>query len=320
MIDFNNVSKKYDNGTCALKDINIHVDKGEFVFVVGSSGAGKSTFLKLMMREEVPSHGNIVVDGVDLTTIKKRKIPYFRRRLGIVFQDFRLIPTMTVYDNVAFAMRVIGTKEKAIRRRVPYVLTLVGLNSKARCYPRELSGGEQQRVALARALANNADIIIADEPTGNVDPQMSYEIVDLLMKLNETGTTVIMVTHEHSLVRCFDKRVITLEKGEIVADGGTVAQGATAHINSQNAVSSDMQVPDEDYSVYAKAASTGEQAVITPTPVEEVSLEPAPAEQKAEEIKDIIEVASFEADIIGDVDDNDWLKTYDEPGKGGDAQ
>lgn len=163
-----------------------------------------------MMREEVPSSGTITVDGTVLNTIKKRDIPKFRRKLGIVFQDFRLIPNMTVFDNVAFAMRVIGTKEKKIRRRVPFVLSLMGLNGKARNYPQELSGGEQQRVALARALANSADIIIADEPTGNVDPQMSYEIVDLLMRLNEAGTTVIMVTHEHSLVRCFDKRVIIL--------------------------------------------------------------------------------------------------------------
>ncbi len=254
MIQFTNVSKKYDNGTHALKDINLTIDKGEFVFVVGSSGAGKSTFLKLMMREEVPSTGCIVVDGTDLTKIKKREIPKFRRRLGIVFQDFRLIPNMTVFDNVAFAMRVIGTKEKKIRRRVPYVLSLMGLNEKARNYPQELSGGEQQRVALARALANNAEIIIADEPTGNVDPQMSYEIVELLMRLNETGTTVIMVTHEHSLVRCFDKRVIILDKGTVVSDGGAlVREAATSHINAVSEISNEYVVPpEEDYSAYAQ--------------------------------------------------------------------
>ena len=254
MIQFTGVSKKYDNGTHALKDINLTIDKGEFVFVVGSSGAGKSTFLKLMMREEVPSTGCIVVDGTDLTKIKKRDIPKFRRRLGIVFQDFRLIPNMTVFDNVAFAMRVIGTKEKKIRRRVPYVLSLMGLNEKARNYPQELSGGEQQRVALARALANNAEIIIADEPTGNVDPQMSYEIVELLMRLNETGTTVIMVTHEHSLVRCFDKRVIILDKGTVVSDGGAlVREAATSHINAVSEISNEYVVPpEEDYSAYAQ--------------------------------------------------------------------
>ncbi|MBQ2846842.1 MAG: cell division ATP-binding protein FtsE [Clostridia bacterium] len=254
MIQFTNVSKKYDNGTHALKDINLTIDKGEFVFVVGSSGAGKSTFLKLMMREEVPSSGSITVDDIDLTKIKKRDIPKFRRRLGIVFQDFRLIPNMTVFDNVAFAMRVIGTKEKKIRRRVPYVLSLMGLNEKARNYPQELSGGEQQRVALARALANNAEIIIADEPTGNVDPQMSYEIVDLLMRLNEAGTTVIMVTHEHSLVRCFDKRVIILDKGTVVSDGGAlIREAATSHINAVSEISNEYVVPpEEDYSAYAQ--------------------------------------------------------------------
>ena len=253
MIEFNNVSKKYDNGTHALKDISLKIEKGEFVFVVGSSGAGKSTFLKLMMREEVPSSGTITVDGVVLNKMKKREIPKFRRKLGIVFQDFRLIPTMSVFDNVAFAMRVIGTKEKKIRRRVPYVLSLMGLNHKARNFPKELSGGEQQRVALARALANNADIIIADEPTGNVDPQMSYEIDDLLMRLNESGTTVIMVTHEHSLVRCFDKRVIILEKGSVVSDGGNlIREAATSHINAASEISNEYVVPpEEDYSAYA---------------------------------------------------------------------
>ncbi len=252
MINFNNVSKKYENGTHALKDINLNIDSGEFVFVVGSSGAGKSTFLKLMMREEVPSAGSIVVDGVDLTKIKKRDIPKFRRKLGIVFQDFRLIPNMTVFDNVAFAMRVVGTNEKKIRRRVPYVLSLMGLNEKARNFPQELSGGEQQRVALARALANNADIIIADEPTGNVDPQMSYEIVDLLMRLNEAGTTVIMVTHDHSLVRCFGKRVIILNNGEVVSDQNSIERdAATSHINPISEMNNEYIVPpEEDYSAY----------------------------------------------------------------------
>lgn len=219
MIDFKNVSKVYDNGTKALNNVNIHIDKGEFVFVVGASGAGKSTFLKLMMREEVPSSGTIKIKDYNLGEMKKRKIPYFRRNMGIVFQDFRLIPNMTVYDNVAFAMRVVGAREKEIRKRVPYVINIVGLSAKARSYPNELSGGEQQRVALARALVNNADIIIADEPTGNVDPQMSLEIVELLKRLNEAGTTVIMVTHAHDLVKRFDERVIVLDSGEIIADG-----------------------------------------------------------------------------------------------------
>ena len=219
MIEFKNVSKVYDNGTKALNNVNIHIEKGEFVFVVGASGAGKSTFLKLMMREEVPSSGTIRIKDYNLGEMKKGKIPFLRRNMGIVFQDFRLIPNMTVYDNVAFAMRVVGAREKEIRKRVPYVINIVGLSAKARNYPTELSGGEQQRVALARALVNNADIIIADEPTGNVDPQMSLEIVELLKRLNEAGTTVIMVTHAHDLVTRFNERVIVLESGEIVADG-----------------------------------------------------------------------------------------------------
>lgn len=219
MIDFINVSKKYDNGTQALKDVNIHIDDGEFVFVVGSSGAGKSTFLKILQREEVASSGKVIINGQCLNDMKKRDIPYFRRELGIVFQDFRLIPQMTVYENVAFAMRVTGARESEIRKRVPFVITRVGLSNKARNYPNELSGGEQQRVSLARALVNDASIIVADEPTGNIDPTMAFEIVDLLKDINEKGTTVIMVTHEHDLVRQFDKRVITLDSGNIVSDG-----------------------------------------------------------------------------------------------------
>lgn len=218
MIEFKNVSKTYDNGTEALKNVSIKIKDGEFVFIVGSSGAGKSTFLKIMMREQVPNSGTVVINNYNLNTIKKKDIPKFRRTLGIVFQDFRLIPTMTVFDNVAFAMRVIGTKEKEIRKRVPYVLSLVGLASKARHLPTQLSGGEQQRVALARALVNNAGLIIADEPTGNIDPEMSYEIVDLLNHINASGTTVVMVTHEHNLVRHFHHRVITIDSGSVVSD------------------------------------------------------------------------------------------------------
>lgn len=218
MIEFKNVSKTYDNGTEALKNVNIKIEDGEFVFIVGSSGAGKSTFLKIIMREQVPNSGTVLINGFNLTTMKKKEIPMLRRTMGIVFQDFRLIPTMSVFDNVAFAMRVIGTKEKEIRKRVPYILSLVGLTSKARQVPTQLSGGEQQRVALARALVNNAGILIADEPTGNIDPEMSYEIVDLLNHINANGTTVVMVTHEHNLVRHFHHRVITIENGMVVSD------------------------------------------------------------------------------------------------------
>ena len=218
MIEFNNVSKTYDNGTSALKNVSLKINDGEFVFVVGASGAGKSTFLKIIMREQVPNSGTVIINDYNLNTIKKRDIPKFRRTMGIVFQDFRLIPNMTVYDNVAFAMRVIGAKEREISKRVPYVLSLVGLTSKARQFPNQLSGGEQQRVALSRALVNNAGILIADEPTGNIDPEMSYEIVDLLNHINANGTTVVMVTHEHELVRRFNHRIITIDNGQIVSD------------------------------------------------------------------------------------------------------
>ena len=218
MIEFKHVSKTYNNGTNALRDVSIKIEDGEFVFIVGSSGAGKSTFLKIIMREQVASSGTVIINNFNLNKMKKREIPKFRRTMGIVFQDFRLIPNMTVYDNVAFAMRVIGAKEKDIRKRVPYVLSLVGLTSKARQLPTQLSGGEQQRVALARALVNNAGIIIADEPTGNIDPEMSYEIVDLLNHINANGTTVVMVTHEHELVRRFNHRVITINQGQVVSD------------------------------------------------------------------------------------------------------
>ena len=219
VIEFRNVSKVYDStDTHALNHVNIKIEDGEFVFVVGSSGAGKSTFLKLIMHEEKPTEGEVIFNEYSSATLKKRQVPYYRRTMGIVFQDFRLIPKMTVYDNVAFAMRVIGAKEKDIRKRVPYILQLVGLSQKARSMPNELSGGEQQRVSLARALLNNPKVIIADEPTGNVDPEMSHEIVELLTKINNAGTTVIMVTHEHDLVRSFQRRVIVIKNGEVVSD------------------------------------------------------------------------------------------------------
>ena len=219
MIEFRNVSKTYDsNGTHDLSNVNIKIEDGEFVFVVGSSGAGKSTFLKLIMHEEKPTEGEIIFNEYSSSTLKKKQVPFYRREMGIVFQDFRLIPKMSVYDNVAFAMRVIGAKEKEIRKRVPYILQLVGLSQKARSMPNELSGGEQQRVSLARALVNNPKVIIADEPTGNVDPEMSHEIVGLLTKINNAGTTVIMVTHEHDLVRSFQRRVIVIKNGEVVSD------------------------------------------------------------------------------------------------------
>ncbi len=227
MVEFRNVSKVYSNGTEALHNINLTIDKGEFVFIVGSSGAGKSTFLKLIMCEERPNEGQIIIDSTDISRLRKRKVPYMRRKMGIVFQDFRLIDHMTVYDNVAFAMRVVGASGRAIKKRVPYILSLVGLQHKAKHKPNELSGGERQRIGLARALVNNPTLIIADEPTGNIDPALSFEIVDLLSEINRRGTTILMVTHEHSLVKHFQKRIIQIHSGEIVAD-------TAASVNNQN--------------------------------------------------------------------------------------
>lgn len=227
MIDFINVSKTYPNGTHALYDISLHIDKGEFVFIVGASGAGKSTFLKLVMHEENPSSGEIIINDKKTTKLKRKEIPYLRRHMGIVFQDFRLIEKMNVFDNVAFAMRAVGANSQTIQKRVPYVLNLVGLKDKAKNKPSELSGGEQQRVSLARALVNNPEIIIADEPTGNVDPEMSHEIIELLNEINGRGTTVLVVTHEHELVREFGHRVIVIDHGKLKSDNGKLGQSDT---------------------------------------------------------------------------------------------
>ena len=218
MIDFKNVKKHYSNGTIALDGVDLHIDDGEFVFIVGHSGAGKTTMMKLLLREEAATSGTITVGDYELTGIKNNQIPYYRRNLGVVFPDFRLFPNKTVYENVAFAMQVVGTPRAMIKRRVPAILTTVNLADKLQCFPRELSGGEQQRVALARALANNPKMIIADEPTGNIDPKMSIEIMNLLMKINKLGKTVIVVTHEKNLVDYYKQRVVVLNDGKIVED------------------------------------------------------------------------------------------------------
>ena len=219
MIEFTDVVKSYTVGTKALRGVNMQIEDGEFACLVGPSGSGKSTIIKLITGELKPTSGTVHVNGYSLERIRKREIPYLRRTVGVVFQDFRLIETKTVYDNVAFAMRVIGAKEKEIRERVPYVLELVGLETKSRRHPNELSGGEQQRLAIARALVNNPSTIIADEPTGNLDPARSLEIMTLLQEINNLGTTILVVTHEMNLVERFDKRVIAINDGVVVSDG-----------------------------------------------------------------------------------------------------
>lgn len=219
MIEFIDVEKSYDTDTKALKGVSMRIEEGEFVFLVGPSGSGKSTIIKLITGELQPTAGSVEVNGYHLETIRRRQIPYLRRTVGVVFQDFRLIPNMTVYENVAFAMRVIGAPNKEIRKRVPYVLDLVGLADKGKRHPGELSGGEQQRVAVARALVNNPSTIIADEPTGNLDPARSYEIMLLLEEINNLGTTVLVVTHERELVERFTKRVIAIDEGLVISDG-----------------------------------------------------------------------------------------------------
>ena len=219
MIEFTDVVKTYEQGNNALNGVTMQIEDGEFCFLVGPSGSGKSTIIKMITGELKPTSGTVHVNGYSLERIRKREIPYLRRTVGVVFQDFRLINKMTVAENVAFAMRVIGAREKEIKERVPYVLDLVGLSDKEKRHPSELSGGEQQRLAIARALVNNPSMIIADEPTGNLDPQMSFEIMSLLEEINNLGTTMLVVTHAQNLVDSFNKRVITINEGVIVDDG-----------------------------------------------------------------------------------------------------
>ena len=219
MIQFTDVVKSYTEGNTALNGVSLQIEDGEFVFLVGPSGSGKSTIMKIITGELRPTSGQVHVNGYNLESIRKRDIPYMRRTLGVVFQDFRLIPNMTVYDNVAYAMRVIGAREAEIKERVPYVMDLVGLTGKERRRPTEMSGGEQQRLAIARALVNNPSTIIADEPTGNLDPARSFELMSLLQEINNLGTTVLVVTHEQELVKHFDKRVIAIDEGVVISDG-----------------------------------------------------------------------------------------------------
>ena len=218
MIELKNVTKTYPDGTKALKNVDLTIQDGEFVFIVGASGAGKTTLSKLLLCEERVTGGKLVIDGFDLAKMPRYKIPRLRRRLGIVFQDFRLLPNLTVYENIAFAMHVVGEPRRVIKNRVMRFLKLVGLEDKAMSYPRQLSGGEQQRVAIARAVINNPGIIIADEPTGNIDPLMSIEMIQLLIKINKLGKTVVVITHEKSIVDYFNKRVITISDGKVTSD------------------------------------------------------------------------------------------------------
>lgn len=228
MIEFRNVHKVYDNGSVALEDVSIHIEKGEFVLVCGHSGAGKSTFIKLLSHEVKPDSGTVMVNDVDVTRIKSSKVPYLRRKLGIVFQDFRLLPSKTVFENIAFALEVIEEKPKVIKEKVLNVLELVGLSDNANDLPQDLSGGEQQRVAIARAIVNKPLVLIADEPTGNLDPQTSRDISDLFKAINNSGTTVVMVTHDMDMVSYLNKRVIALEGGRVVSDQ---MRGAAFHEN-----------------------------------------------------------------------------------------
>lgn len=219
MIKFINVTKVYeDNGAKALSNINMFIEKGEFIFLVGPSGAGKSTIIKLLLKEIDPTSGTIILNDMDITKVKNRKVPYIRRNIGVVFQDFRLLPNKTVYENIAFAMEIIGSHPKEIRRRVPMVLSMVDLSGKAYCYPDQLSGGEHQRVAIARAIVNNPPVLIADEPTGNLDPDTAWEIMKIIKDINRRGTTVLMATHAKDIVNSMKRRVIAIEGGRVVRD------------------------------------------------------------------------------------------------------
>ena len=218
MIEFRNVSKTYDTGTDAVKNANFVIEKGEFAFLVGSSGSGKSTLIKLILKEEEPTSGNIIINGKDTTYLKASRIPYLRRNMGVVFQDFRLLPDKTVYDNVAYAMYIVRATPRHIRRQVPMILSMVGLSNKAKMFPNELSGGEQQRVALARALVNAPSMLIADEPTGNLDPDTAWDIMTLLNEINMRGTTVVVATHAKDIVDKMKKRVIHIQNGDIIRD------------------------------------------------------------------------------------------------------
>lgn len=228
MILFDNVTKVYENGYTAIKDVSFHIEKGEFVFFVGSSAAGKSTLIRLMMKEADATEGKILINGIDVGRLKHHDVPYFRRTLGVVFQDFRLLPHKTAHENVAYAMEIVGASSKEIRKTVPNVLNMVGLSHKAKMYPSQLSGGEQQRVAIARAIVNNPSVLIADEPTGNLDVETAAEIMQIIDEINKRGTTVVMATHAEKIVDQMQKRVIAIDKGHIIHD---VKKGGYSYVD-----------------------------------------------------------------------------------------
>ena len=282
MVNLKSVTVTHKNGTTALKRVSLRIDDGEFVLINGHSGAGKSTIVRLLTAEDVPTSGEVVIDGVNTKNLTHRQIPKFRRRLGVVFQDFRLIPTMNVFDNIAFAMRAVGRGRKEIKKRVAAVMEIVGLTGKEKSLPTQLSGGEQQRVALARAIVNNPKMIIADEPTGNIDPKMSAEVMDMFSLINQTGITVIVVTHEQAFVDTLDARVITLDHGNILNDTAhpEVAEELRLRRAAQNGDSEEEDEYEEEVVSEKKAVSEKKPVSETAAPAAEVSapVQPEPAQ------------------------------------------
>lgn len=282
MVNLKSVTVTHKNGTTALKRVSLRIDDGEFVLINGHSGAGKSTIIRLLTAEDVPTSGEVVIDGVNTKNLTHRQIPKFRRRLGVVFQDFRLIPTMNVFDNIAFAMRAVGRGRKEIKKRVAAVMEIVGLTGKEKSLPTQLSGGEQQRVALARAIVNNPKMIIADEPTGNIDPKMSAEVMDMFSLINQTGITVIVVTHEQAFVDTLDARVITLDHGNILNDTAhpEVAEELRLRRAAQNGDSEEEDKYEEEVVSEKKAVSEKEPVPETAAPAAEISapVQPEPAQ------------------------------------------
>lgn len=282
MVNLKSVTVTHKNGTTALKRVSLRIDDGEFVLINGHSGAGKSTIVRLLTAEDVPTSGEVVIDGVNTKNLTHRQIPKFRRRLGVVFQDFRLIPTMNVFDNIAFAMRAVGRGRKEIKKRVAAVMEIVGLTGKEKSLPTQLSGGEQQRVALARAIVNNPKMIIADEPTGNIDPKMSAEVMDMFSLINQTGITVIVVTHEQAFVDTLDARVITLDHGNILNDTAhpEVAEELRLRRAAQNGDSEEEDKNEEEAVSEKKAVSEKEAVSETAAPAAEISapVQPEPAQ------------------------------------------